>query len=90
MRIPDFPVSQFGGLNTAVKDRKALKAGIAVDAKNWLTGKYGDHITIHGDGDYVDQGIIGRSPCRAILRHDSLSHHPKARRLLRSRSHGRR
>src|SRR5690348_10738953 len=46
MRINDFTVSQFGGLNTAVKDRKALKAGIAVDAKNWLTGKFGDHIEL--------------------------------------------
>src|SRR4051794_4249637 len=46
MKIPDFPVSKFGGLNTAVKDTRTLKPGVAVDAKNWLTGKYGDHIEL--------------------------------------------
>lgn len=46
MRIPDFTVSQFGGLNTVIKDTKTLKPGIATDSKNWLTAKYGDHIEL--------------------------------------------
>jgi hypothetical protein len=46
MRIPDFTVSQFGGLNTFIKDRKTLKPGIATDAKNWATAKFGDHIEL--------------------------------------------
>ena len=46
MRIPDFTVSQFGGINTFIKDLKSLKPGIATDAKNWLTSKYGDHIEL--------------------------------------------
>jgi hypothetical protein len=46
MRIPDFEVTQFGGLNTFIKDTKTLKPGIATDAKNWTTGKFGDHIEL--------------------------------------------
>jgi hypothetical protein len=46
MRIPDFTVSKFGGLNTFIKDTKTLKPGIATDSKNWLTAKYGDHIEL--------------------------------------------
>jgi hypothetical protein len=46
MRIPDFTVSQFGGLNTFIKDKKTLKPGIATDSKNWLTAKFGDHIEL--------------------------------------------
>src|SRR4051794_4702853 len=46
MRLPDVTVSQFGGLNTFIKDKKTLKPGIATDSKNWLTAKYGDHIEL--------------------------------------------
>jgi hypothetical protein len=46
MRIPDFTVSQFSGLNTAIRDTKTLKPGIATDTKNWLTSKFGDHIEL--------------------------------------------
>ncbi|MGE3703442.1 MAG: hypothetical protein AB7G08_32630, partial [Hyphomicrobiaceae bacterium] len=46
MRIPDFQVSKFGGLNTGVRDKKALRPGIATDSKNWLSAKYGDHIEL--------------------------------------------
>ncbi|MFN3658180.1 MAG: hypothetical protein ACK4UO_13065 [Pseudolabrys sp.] len=46
MRIPDFTVSKFGGLNTAIKDTKTLRPGVATDAKNWLTAKFGDHIEL--------------------------------------------
>lgn len=42
----DFVVSNFGGLNTTIKDLKALKPGISPDSLNWLTGKYGDHIEL--------------------------------------------
>ncbi len=46
MKIPDFEVTSFPGLNTAVKDTKTLKPGIAVSSLNWLSGKYGDHIEL--------------------------------------------
>lgn len=46
MRIPDYTVSSFKGLNTFVKDTKALKPGIATQSKNWLTAKFGDHIEL--------------------------------------------
>src|SRR3954471_18374631 len=46
MRIPDYTVSQFSGLNTFVKDTKTLKAGVATSSLNWLTAKYGDHIEL--------------------------------------------
>jgi hypothetical protein len=46
MRIPDYSVSQFSGLNTVIRDTKALKPGVATDSKNWLTAKYGDHIEL--------------------------------------------
>jgi hypothetical protein len=46
MRIPDFTVSQFSGLNTFIKDLKTLKPGVATDSLNWVTGKYGDHIEL--------------------------------------------
>lgn len=35
MRMPDFEVSRFGGLLTAIKDKKTIKPGIATDAVNW-------------------------------------------------------
>lgn len=57
MRIPDFTVSQFGGLNTVIKDTKTLKPGIAVDSLNWITGKYGDHIELRRG-----QALLGQTP----------------------------
>lgn len=69
MRLNDYTVSQFGGLNTFVKDVKTLKPGIAVDNTNWLTSKYGDHIvlrrgkaqlgqtTVNGAGKVTGLGI---------------------------------
>lgn len=44
--IPDQEISNFQGLNTAVKDTKTLNKGVSPDALNWLTGKFGDHIEI--------------------------------------------
>lgn len=46
MRIPDYTVSRFYGLNTVVKDKKTLKPGVATSSKNWLTAKLGDHIEL--------------------------------------------
>jgi hypothetical protein len=46
MRIPDFTVSSFKGLNTFIKDTKTLKPGIATVNKNWVTAKFGDHIEL--------------------------------------------
>ena len=44
--IPDFTISTFLGLNTAVKDIKTLKPGVSPDSLNWVTGKYQDHIEL--------------------------------------------
>jgi hypothetical protein len=46
MRIPDYTVSQFLGLNTFIKDTKTLKPGVASDSLNWVTAKFGDHIEL--------------------------------------------
>ena len=46
MRISDFEVSKFGGLLTAIKDKKTIKPGIATDANNWATAKFGDSIEL--------------------------------------------
>jgi hypothetical protein len=46
MRIPDFIVTSFPGLNTKVKDTKTLDRGVAIDSKNWMTGDFKDHIEL--------------------------------------------
>lgn len=46
MIIPDFVITEFGGLNTAVKDIKTLKPGVSPDALNWVTSKYKDSIEL--------------------------------------------
>jgi hypothetical protein len=46
MRIPDFEITEFGGINTAIKDTKALRRGVSPDALNWLTSKYLDAIEL--------------------------------------------
>lgn len=42
----DFIISQFFGLNTAVKDLKTLKPGYSPDSLNWTTTKEGDAIEL--------------------------------------------
>ena len=44
--IPDYTLSTFYGLNTAVKDIKTLKPGTSPDSKNWITGRERDHIEL--------------------------------------------
>lgn len=44
--FPDFQISTFSGLNTAVKDIKTLKAGVSPDSLNWITGRDLDHIEL--------------------------------------------
>ena len=44
--MPDYEITSFGGLNTAVKDISALKPGISPDSLNWLTSKYKDSIEL--------------------------------------------
>lgn len=46
MRIPDFTIDKFYGLNTAIKDRKTLKPGSSPDSLNWITSKYQDSIEL--------------------------------------------
>jgi hypothetical protein len=61
MRIPDYEVSAaakrpFRGLNTIIKDPKAVAPGYAQDAKNWLTAKLGDHIELRRG-----QALLGKT-----------------------------
>lgn len=42
--IRDFTISNFFGLNTFIKDKKALRKGYSPDSKNWIT--YQDHIEL--------------------------------------------
>lgn len=44
--IPDFTVSEFNGINTYIKDIKALKDGESPASLNWLTGQFKDHIEL--------------------------------------------
>lgn len=44
--FPDFQISTFYGQNTAVKDIKTLKPGVSPDAKNWITSKEKDSISL--------------------------------------------
>lgn len=44
--MEDYTISNFSGLNTAIKDIKTLKAGVSPDSLNWITGAYGDHIEL--------------------------------------------
>ena len=46
VRINDYTVSQFGGLNTAIKDIQTLKKGVSPDSLNWLTGTFSDNIQL--------------------------------------------
>ena len=47
--LPDYPVNQFNGLNTFIKDLRALADGETPDSMNWITGKYKDNISLrHG------------------------------------------
>lgn len=44
--MQDFEITEFGGINTAVRDIKTLRPGISPDALNWLTSKYKDSIEL--------------------------------------------
>lgn len=44
--LPDYPVSQFNGLNTYIKDLRVLADGQTPDSMNWITGKYKDNISL--------------------------------------------
>lgn len=58
MRIPDFTVSTFSGLNTAIKDTKTLKPGVATISRNWVTAKFGDHIELRRGSQLLGQSRI--------------------------------
>jgi len=42
----DYTIANFYGINTAIKDPKALKAGYSVDSLNWLTSRENDSIAL--------------------------------------------
>lgn len=44
--LPDYSISEWGGLNTYIKDLKMLEDGQTPDSLNWITGRYGDHIEL--------------------------------------------
>jgi hypothetical protein len=44
--FPDFTINTFYGLNTAIKDIKALKPGTSPDSLNWITSKEKDSIAL--------------------------------------------
>jgi hypothetical protein len=44
--LPDYEVSEFNGLNTYIKDLRALADGETPDSLNWITGKYKDNISL--------------------------------------------
>lgn len=46
--LPDYPVNEFLGLNTYVKDLRQLQDGETPDSLNWITGRYKDHIYLRG------------------------------------------
>lgn len=46
MKIPDFTVSEFPGLNTAILDKKTLKKGVSPDQMNWVTSRFSDNISL--------------------------------------------
>lgn len=44
--FPDFQISEFRGLNTAVRDTKTLKPGYSPDSLNWVTSSARDSISL--------------------------------------------
>lgn len=42
----DYVIDKFYGLNTAIKDKKTLKAGTSPDSLNWVTSKFLDSIEL--------------------------------------------
>lgn len=44
--MSDYEIANFYGINNAIKDTKALKAGYAVDSLNWITTKENDAIEL--------------------------------------------
>jgi len=46
MNVSDVSMNSFFGLNSQVKDKRALKKGLSPDAKNWLTSIEGDSISL--------------------------------------------
>lgn len=46
MRIPDYTISEFKGLNTVINDIATLDKGVSPDSLNWITGKFKDNISL--------------------------------------------
>lgn len=62
--LPDFPVAQWGGTNTAIKSAKDLDIGVSPSAVNWVTGwdprkKIGDHIELRRGMAVLGNRILG-------------------------------
>ncbi len=46
MKINDYTVSEFPGLNTAISDTETLKKGVSPDQTNWVTSRFSDNISL--------------------------------------------
>ncbi len=58
MIIPDFEITQFGGINTAVKDTKTLKPGVSPDSLNWITSKERDSIELRRGSAALGTNVV--------------------------------
>jgi len=56
--FPDFTINTFYGLNTAIKDIKALKPGTSPDSLNWITSKEKDSIALRRGYTLLGQTAI--------------------------------
>lgn len=43
---PDYETTQFHGLNTSINDLTTIPKGVSPDSKNWVTGRFGDNISL--------------------------------------------
>lgn len=60
-RIPDFTVSQFKGQNTSINDIKTLDKGVSPDALNWITGRYGDNVSLRRGTALLGETLVSGS-----------------------------
>lgn len=56
--FPDFTINTFYGLNTAIKDIKALRPGTSPDSVNWITSKEKDSISLRRGYKLLGQTAI--------------------------------
>lgn len=73
MRIPDYTISKFPGLNTAITDTKTLEQGVSPDSMNWITSRFNDSISLRRGTAILGQTRKGAGKVTGIgiaLRYD--------------------